>query len=234
MVRFSSSRLFFILIREFVMQRWASLILSTALVLASPAVIGQQPATSVAPTTDSITGPIIQVEMNNDIDVKKAHVGDVFRTRVWDDVRSGDKVVLPQKTIIVGHVVAAQPRTKDNPDSKLTIAFDKAILKNGSGLPLHGVVERVELSSMAMAATDRNSPSYNHGLNPGSTTNVAMPNSGSVEQQQIASGPTYIRDSSIALQGDASGNTVLSSTTKADVKLKHFATLDVRITKIGQ
>ncbi|HKV95805.1 MAG TPA: hypothetical protein VJW20_24905 [Candidatus Angelobacter sp.] len=214
--------------------RLASLILSAALVLASPAIIGQQPATSTAPAADSITGPIIQVEMNSDVDVKKAHPGDVFRTRVWEDVRSGDKVVLPQKTIIVGHVVAAQPRTKENPDSKLTIAFDKAVLKNGSELPLHGIVERVELSSMAVAAADRNSPSYNSGLNPGSTTNVAMPNSGGADQQQIAPGPTYIRDSSIALQGDASGNTVLTSTTKADVKLKHFATLDVRITKIGQ
>lgn len=213
--------------------RWANLILTTVLALASPAVIGQQPASS-NPSPDSITGPIIQVEMSNDVDVKKAHPGDVFKTRVWDDVRSGDKVVLPQKTVIVGHVVAAQPRTKDNSDSKLTIAFDKAILKNGSELPLHGIVERVELSQMAVTATDRNSPSYNPGLNPGSTTNVAMPNSSGAEQQQIAPGPTYIRDSSIVLKGDASGNTVLTSTTKADVKLKHFATLDVRITKIGQ
>lgn len=214
--------------------RWLSLILSTTLLLVLPAVTGQQPATSTAPAADSITGPIIQVEMNSDVDVKKAHPGDVFKTKVWDDVRSGDKVVLPQKTIIVGHVVAAQPCTKDNPDSKLTIAFDKAILKNGSELPLHGIVERVELSQMAVAAADRNSPSYNSGLNPGSTTNVAMPNSSSSDQQQIAPGPTNIRDSSIALQGDASGNTVLSSTTKAEVKLKHFATLDVRVTKIGQ
>lgn len=216
------------------MHSWTGLILSTALVLASSSAISQQPATPTAPAADSITGPIIQVEMNSDVDVKKAHPGGVFRTRVWEDVRNGDKVVLPQKTIIVGHVVAAQPRTKDNPDSKLTIAFDKAILKNGSELPLHGTVEGVELSQIAVAAADRNSPSYNHGLNPGSTTNVAMPNSGSAEQQQIAPGPTNIRDSSIALQGDASGNTVLTSTTKAEVKLKHFATLDVRVTKIGQ
>ena len=214
---------------------WTGLILSTALVLASSSAISQQPATSTAPDADSITGPIIQVEMNSDIDVKKAHAGDIFKTRVWEDVRSGDKVVLPQKTIIIGHVVAAQPRTKENPDSRLTIAFDKAILKNGSELPLHGIVERVELSQMAVAAaTDRNSPSYNQGFNPGSTTNIAMPNSGGADQQQIAPGPTYIRDSSIALRGDASGNTALTSTTKAEVKLKHFATLDVRVTKIGQ
>lgn len=206
---------------------------ATALAFVSPAVIGQQ--TSSDPSPGSISGPIVQVEMSSDIDVKKAHPGDVFRTKIWEDVRSGDKVVLPQKTIIVGHVVAAEPRSKDNPDSKLTIAFDKAILKNGSELPVRGVVERVQLSPMAVAAADSNSPGYNQGLNPGSTTNVAMPGTGSAEQKQITPGPTNIRDSSIALQGDPAGaTTVLSSTTKAEVKLKRFATLDLRVTKMGQ
>jgi hypothetical protein len=203
--------------------------------LVSFAVHSQQPSQPAAINT--ITGPIIQVEMSSDVDSKKAHVGDVFKAKVWEDVRSGDKVILPQKTILVGHVVAVQPHTKDNPESKLTIAFDKAILKDGSELPVHGVVERVELSSMAVAAaTDRNSPSYKQGLNPGSTTNIAMPSqTGPEDQKQPTLGPTNIRDSSIALQGDVSGAlTVLSSTAKTDVKLKHFATLDVRITFLGK
>jgi hypothetical protein len=215
--------------------RWIRLVLTTVMGLVSFAVYSQQPSQPAA--IDTITGPIIQVEMTSDVDAKKAHAGDIFKTRVWEDVRSGDKVILPQKTTLVGHVVAAQPRTKDNPESKLTVAFDKAILKDGSELSVHGVVERVELSPMAVAAaTDTNSPSYKQGLNPGSTTNIAMP-SQSVpgEQKQPVPGPTYIRDSSINSQGDASGTlTVLSSTAKTDVKLKHYATLDVRVTHIGK
>ena len=62
--------------------------------------------------------------MNSDIDVRKAHVGGIFADQAMGSVRSGDKVILPQKTIIVGHVVEAKPRTKDNPESRLTIAFD--------------------------------------------------------------------------------------------------------------
>lgn len=54
------------------------------------------------------------------------------------------------------------------------------------------------------------------------------------DQKQIAPGPTNIRDANITLKSDASGmNTVLISATKADVKLKHYATLDVRVTHIG-
>ena len=216
-------------------ESWIRFAAASVIGLVSIAAHGQ-PSSGSPVQSGTISGPLIQVEMNSDVDVKKAHAGDVFKTRVWEDVRSGDKIILPQKTILIGHVVSAHPRSKDNPDSTLVVAFDKAVLKDGTELPVRGVVERVELSSMAVAAAGPHSPGYNQGLNPGSTTNIAMPNQTvNEEQKQITPGPTYVRDSSIALQADASGTTtVLSSTTKAEVKLKHFATLDVRVTQIGQ
>jgi hypothetical protein len=223
---------------------WIRLGLITVMGLISFGSHSQQPTASTAqnPTPAKISpGTLIQAEMNSDLDVKKAHAGDIFRTRLWEAVRSGDKVILPQKTIVVGHVVAAQPRTKDNPESRLTIAFDKAVLKDGSELPLHGVVARVQLSSMAVAAAaDANARSYNPGLNPGSTSNIAMPaqvplpGEGGDKNQLATLGPTNIRDTTILSEEDASGTlTVFRSATKADVKIKHYATLDVRITHTG-
>jgi hypothetical protein len=224
------------------LKSWRRLALTTAIGLISLSAHNQQPATSntSAQTAAQIKidpGTLIQVEMNSDIDVKKAHACDIFRTTLWDAVPNGDKVILPQKTVVVGHVVAAQPRTKDNPESKLTIAFDKAVLKDGSELPLHGVVARVQLSPMAVAAADSNARSYNPGLSPGSTTNIAMPTQlplpgeGGDKNQLATLGPTNIRDTTILSEGDASETlTVFRSATKADVKIKHYATLDVRIT----
>lgn len=228
-------------------KRWIRLVFTVAMGSISFASHSRQPFTPVAQAqTSAPTGPqvkldsgmLIQVEMNSDIDAKKAHAGDIFRTRLWEAVRSGDKVILPQKTIVVGHVVAAQPRTKDNPESRLTIAFDKAVLKDGSEVPLHGAVARVQLSAMAVsAAADANARSYNPGLSPGSTTNIAMPaqlplpGEGGDKNQLATLGPTNIRDTNILCEEDASGLlTVFRSATKADVKLKHYATLDVRIT----
>jgi hypothetical protein len=222
---------------------WISLVVGTAVGLVWLAGNTQQPTSSApSPTTAEAKiapGTLAQVEMNSDIDVKKAHPGDTFRTQLWEDVRSGDRMVLARKTILLGHVVAAQPHTKTNPESKLTIEFDKALLKDGSELPLHGVVERVQLSSIAVAAAaDFKNRSYNPGLNPGSTTNIAMPASVPPAQdnkQSPTPGPTNIRDTSIVAQPDSAGTlTVLSSATKEDVKLKRFATLDVRITHAGQ
>jgi hypothetical protein len=223
-------------------QRWIRFVLGIALGLLSFAGNSQQPAPSSAPPptpakTEIAPGTLIQVEITSDVDVKKVHAGDTFRTRLWEDVRSGDKVVLPQKTIIVGHVVEAQPRTKDNPESRLTVAFDKALLKDGSELPFHGVVVRVELSSMALAAAeDPHAQPYNQGMNAGSTTNIAMPSqTGPGDQKSPTPGPTYVRDPAIVSQGNPAGTlTVLTSSTKADVKLKRYATLDVQVTRTGE
>ena len=226
-------------------KRWNRLVLSAAIGLIFFSAYSQQPTASTAqtPTPAKISpGTLIQAEMSNDVDAKKAHAGDIFRARIWREVRSGDKIILPQKTVLIGHVVEAQPHTKDNPQSKLTIAFDKAVLKDGSELPLSGVVARVQLSQMAAAAAaDSNARSYNPGLSPGSTTNVAMPTQvplpgeGGDKNQLVGAGPTNIRDTTILAEGDASGTlTVFRSTTKADVKIKHFATLDVRITHAGE
>ena len=225
---------------------WIKLSLITVTGLISFAVYSQQPVASEPQSQRAAQikidpGTLIQVEMNSDIDVKKAHAGDTFRTRLWAAVGNGDKAILPQKTIVVGHVVEAHPRTKDNPESRLTIAFDKAVLKDGSELPLRGVVARVQLSAMAAAAAaDFNARSYNPGLSPGSTTNIAMPSQlplpgeGGDKNQLVAAGPTNIRDTTILSEEDASGTlTIFRSATKADVKIKHFATLDVRITHTG-
>jgi hypothetical protein len=224
---------------------WIRVSLITVMGLISFGSYGQQlvASASQSPTAAQVkidSGTLIQVEMNSDIDVKKVHAGNTFRTTLWDAVRNGDKVILPQKTVVVGHVVTAQPRTKDNPESKLTIAFDKAALKDGSELPLRGVVARVQLSPMAVAAADSNARSYNPSLSPGSTTNIAMPaqlplpGEGGDKNQLATLGPTNIRDTTIISEGDASGTlTVFRSATKADVKIKHYATLDVRITHTG-
>jgi hypothetical protein len=231
-------------------KRWIRLVFTVAMGSISLGVHSQQPATSntsastAAQTSPQIkigSGILIQVEMNSDVDAKKAHAGDIFRTSLWEAVRSGDKIILPQKTTVIGHVVDARPRTKDNPESRLTIAFDKAVLKDGSELPLHGLVARVQLSAMAVAAmADANARSYNPGLVPGSTTNIAMPTQlplpgeGGDKNQLATLGPTNIRDTNILIEADASGTlSIFRSATKTDVKLKHYATLDVRITHTG-
>jgi hypothetical protein len=209
--------------------------IASRLVLAAIIGLIAFPARTQQPPPSLPAGTLVQVELSSDLDAKKVRAGDTFRTKVWEDVRSGNQIILQQKTIIVGHVVDAQPRTKDNPESKLILAFDKALLKDGSEVPLHGVVERVQLSSVALAAAaDAKAHSYNETPFRGSTTNVAMPTASSTDEGQydphMPPGPTNVRDKSIDTKADASGGqTVFTSANHTDVKLRRFATLDLRI-----
>lgn len=197
------------------------------------AATGQQPAASLSVSQIS-PGTMIQVEVSNDIDAKKAHPGNKVETKLWGDVRNGNQIILPKKTVILGHVVDVQPRSKSNPESKLSIAFDKAVLKNGSEFPLHGTVVRVQLSPMALATAPKND-SRLYSPNPGSTTNIAMPaqlpeaGQGGPDGQLPVPGPTNVRDPDISVQPDAAGTVTVLASSKKDVKLKHYATLDVKI-----
>jgi hypothetical protein len=59
-----------------------------------------------------------------------------------------------------------------------------------------------------------------------------MPTQGAPQDTQVAPGPTNVRDTSVDVKWNPSaGTTVISSANKDDVKLKRFATLDVRITQ---
>jgi hypothetical protein len=89
---------------------------------ASPVVQGQK----IAP------GSVIPVELTKTVDAKKAKTGDEVVARVTQDMKtnSGD-VLVAKDTKIMGHVTAAQPRTKEQKESELGIAFDHAMTKTG-------------------------------------------------------------------------------------------------------
>jgi hypothetical protein len=220
---------------------WFALVLTIVMGVASFPATSQQPASPGASSQPNAQdnlppGTKAQGELASAIDVKKAHGGDQFRARLWKDVRISDKLTLPQKTILVGHVVNAQPRTSATPESRLTLAFDKAILKNGTEIPFHGIVAGVELSALAAAAAQNTNADLNTLRNPGSTTNYAMPGGGAQSQQdQMPTlGPTGVLDPHIILKIDAAGNlTILNSATRADIKIKDHSTLDIVITHIG-
>jgi hypothetical protein len=89
---------------------------------ANPA--GQSP--KIAP------GSVIPVELTKTIDAKKAKAGDEVVARVTQDMKTNSGEVLVAKdTKIMGHVTAAQPRTKEQKESELGIAFDRAMTKTG-------------------------------------------------------------------------------------------------------
>ncbi len=101
---------------------------------------GPQAATPATPANSPIQpGSLIYAELSKSIDAKKAKIGDPVVGKVTQAVLSQGKVIIPNNTKIVGHITAVKASTKDQRESELGIAFDRAELKNGTEVALTSV-----------------------------------------------------------------------------------------------
>jgi hypothetical protein len=82
----------------------------------------------------------LQVELTNSVDTKKAKPGDPVGAKLTQDVKSGAKIVLHRGAKLVGHITESQARSKENPESRLGIVFDKALDKSREEFAFRAVV----------------------------------------------------------------------------------------------
>ena len=115
------------------------------------------------------SGTTLQAELTKPIDAKKAKQGDEVTAKVTQDVKSSGQVVLHKGTKLVGHVTEAQAKTKDNNESKLGIAFDKAVLKGGEEMALTGVIQALAAPVQgSLAASGDEAGNLGSGMGSGS------------------------------------------------------------------
>ena len=88
-------------------------------------------------------GSVIPVQLSKTVDAKKAKTGDEVVATVTEDMKtnSGD-VVVPKDTKVIGRVTEAQARNKEQKQSELGIAFDRAVIK-GDQTPLPMSIQAV-------------------------------------------------------------------------------------------
>lgn len=104
-----------------------------------PAPTAQPPANAMQPAASATTsapriapGSVIPVKLAKTVDAKKAKTGDEVAANVTMDMKTGSgELILPKDTKIIGHITEAQPRSKEQKESQMGIAFDKAVTKNG-------------------------------------------------------------------------------------------------------
>jgi hypothetical protein len=112
---------------------------------ASPSSPGQ-PGTNV--NIKLAPGSVIPVQLTKSIDAKKAKTGDEVDAEVTADLKAenGD-IVVPKNTKVVGRVTEAQARSKEQKESQVGIAFDHAVMKNGSDMALPMSIQAVVAQS---------------------------------------------------------------------------------------
>jgi hypothetical protein len=143
---------------------------------ASPAT-GGQPPTSASPAQASGTpkiapGSVIPVQLTKSIDAKKVKTGDQVVAKVTQDLKtSSGEVLVPKDTKILGHVTEAQARTKEQKESQLGIAFDHAVMKNGSDVQL-------PMSIQAIVGQQNNNPNAAGGSDQQPAASPSAPSTG--------------------------------------------------------
>jgi hypothetical protein len=102
------------------------------------------------------SGSTMHATLVRPVDARKNRPGDEVVAKTTEDVKSDGKVVIPRGSKIVGHVTEAKEHKKGQAESALGIAFDHAVLKDGSQVPLSLAVQAVGSSrtSAAVQAED--------------------------------------------------------------------------------
>lgn len=125
-------------------------------------------------------GSVIPVRLSKTVDAKKAKPGDEIIAIVTHDLKSNTgEVVLPKDTRIVGHVTEAQARTKEQKESELGIAFDRAVIKSGEmkqSMSIQAIIAPLDNNSSDDGGTNRSGPAVGGGTatSPMSNRNTAM------------------------------------------------------------
>lgn len=82
-------------------------------------------------------GSILPVQLTKTVDAKKIKTGDQVEAKVTQDMKAGNgEVIVPKDTKIVGRVTEAQARNKEQKESQIAIAFDRAVMKTGGDVNL--------------------------------------------------------------------------------------------------
>jgi hypothetical protein len=101
------------------------------------------------------SGTFLPVELSKPLDARRSKANDRIEAKTLTDVLVQGQIVVPRNTKIIGHVTDTRARSRSSPDSTVSIAFDRLLLKD------HEVLLSVTIISVApplYGATAGNEP----------------------------------------------------------------------------
>ena len=111
---------------------------------ATPAAAAQSDAADVTePAFHLAAGTTIPTELSKSLDVKKLKRGDSFELRTLVGLVSHDRIVVPQRTRITGHVTDIKTSTRGEPSSKMGITFDSMIFFDGRRVEFQAALQAI-------------------------------------------------------------------------------------------
>jgi hypothetical protein len=107
-------------------------------------------SSQTATSTSLAMGLPIGAALTKTIDSRKAKVGDEVTARTFRSTKEDGKTVIPDDTLLKGHLTQASARSNGAAYSTVGIVFDKAVLKHGEEIPLNVTVKAIALPQIAV------------------------------------------------------------------------------------
>lgn len=104
------------------------------------------------------SGTTVNAELESSVDARHVKPGQKVVARATQDVKQDGRVALRKGTKLIGHVTVAQARAKGQSESTLGIAFDRAVMKNGSETPFHAAIQALASGQTATSAEAEEMP----------------------------------------------------------------------------
>jgi hypothetical protein len=182
-------------------------------------------------------GALLYAELSKTLDAKKAKAGDPVTAQLLADVLSHGKIVIRRDSKLIGHIAEAQPYSKEKPESRLGIVFEKIILKGGQEVPFDSVLMALLPAQSASASPSPSpapmaAPGRDYSM-PGAMTQRHRTHSASADNDAKApatpgSAPSEIDGLSLTAPAVGSMPTIISQ--KRTVKLESGVIIELRVT----
>lgn len=104
---------------------------------------GQGAAAPAQAVPAAVGHGVLFTRVDKTLDSSKLKDGDAVEVEMASGIKLPDGTVVPKGSKVTGHVVAAKARSKGDPESELTVTFDKLNVANGKQLSVKGIVQAV-------------------------------------------------------------------------------------------
>jgi hypothetical protein len=111
-------------------------------------------------------GSVMPAVLSKSLDAKKVKRGDKVEAKTTMDLISGGAVIVPRDSKITGHVTDVKPRSKESPDSMVSIVFDRLSMKGGREMSMQGTIQAIGRPMLNPALLGDQTPGDAPGRSP--------------------------------------------------------------------
>lgn len=105
-----------------------------------PSAMTDAGTSQASPKTTQVQAASVSAELTKGIDTKKAKVGDEVNAKTTSETKLPDGTDLPKGTKLTGNIVDVKAKSKEQNDSHLVLALNRAVLKDGHEVPIRAAV----------------------------------------------------------------------------------------------